>query len=96
MTAAILETTRQGLLLVLLVSLPVVAVATVSALLIAIAQAVTQIQDQSIGMSVRLIAVMVTIVVLAGWGGREVLRFARMAGVLRRCGALLEPKRGAN
>ena len=27
----------------------------------------------------RLIAVMVTIVVLAGWGGREVLRFARMA-----------------
>lgn len=79
MTATILEATRQGLLLVLLVSLPVVAVATVSALLIAIAQAVTQIQDQSIGLSVRLIAVMVTIVVLAGWGGREVLRFARMA-----------------
>jgi len=54
MSATILEATRQGLLLVLLVSLPVVAVATVSALLIAIAQAVTQIQDQSIGLSVRL------------------------------------------
>lgn len=46
MSATILEATRQGLLLVLLVSLPVVAVATVSALLIAIAQAVTQIQDR--------------------------------------------------
>jgi len=40
---------------------------------------VTQVQDQSIGQSVRLIAVMVAIIVTAGWLGRDVMRFAERA-----------------
>ena len=75
----ILDITREGLLLVLWISLPVVAVATVSALLVAVLQAVTQIQDQSIGQSVRMVAVMLTIVLLAGWLGRQMLLFAERA-----------------
>ncbi|HEX3138901.1 MAG TPA: flagellar biosynthetic protein FliQ, partial [Rhizobacter sp.] len=47
----LLDITRDGLLIVFWVSLPVVIVATVSALLVAVLQAVTQIQDQSIGQS---------------------------------------------
>lgn len=72
----ILDITREGLLVVLAVSLPIVLVATVSSLLVAILQAVTQIQDQSIGQNVRLIVVMVAIVVGAGLLGNGVLRFA--------------------
>jgi type III secretion protein S len=72
----VLDITRDGLLLVFWVTLPVVAVATLSALLVSVAQAVTQIQDQSIGQSVRLIAVMLTIVFASAWLGRNVLQFA--------------------
>jgi type III secretion protein S len=39
-------------------------------------QAVTQIQDQSIGLTVRMIAVMVTVLLMAGWAGQELLRYA--------------------
>jgi type III secretion protein S len=75
----VLDVTRDGLLVVLWVTLPVVLVAMLSALVVSILQAVTQIQDQSIGQSVRLIAVMLTIVASAGLLGREVLRFAEHA-----------------
>ena len=75
----ILDITREGLLLVLWISLPVVAVATVTALVVAVLQAVTQVQDQSIGQSVRMIAVMLTIIASASLLGREVLRFAEHA-----------------
>jgi type III secretion protein S len=75
----LLDVTRDGLLIVLWVSLPVVVVATLSALIVSVLQAVTQIQDQSIGQSIRLIAVMVAIVASAGWLGRDVMRFAERA-----------------
>ena len=76
---AVLDLTREALLVVLWVSLPVVVVSTATALLVAVLQAVTQIQDQSIGQSVRFIAVMVGVVLTAGMLGREVLRFAQRA-----------------
>jgi type III secretion protein S len=72
----ILDLTREGLLVVLAVSLPIVLVATISSLLVAVVQAVTQIQDQSIGQNVRLIVVMIAIVIGAGVLGNSVLRFA--------------------
>jgi type III secretion protein S len=40
---------------------------------------VTSIQDQSIGQSIRLIAVMLSLVALGGWMGRDVLLFAERA-----------------
>ena len=75
----ILLMTREGLSVVLWVSLPLVLVATVTALVVAMGQTVTQLQDQSIGQSVRLIAVLAAVVLTAGWLGREVLRFAERA-----------------
>jgi type III secretion protein S len=75
----ILDITREGLLLVLWVSLPVVVVATTSAIVVAVLQAVTQVQDQSIGQSIRLVVVMVAIIVTAGWMGGDVMRFAERA-----------------
>lgn len=75
----VLDLTREGLMIVLMVSLPIVVVATLTSLLVAVLQAVTQVQDQSIGQSVRLIAVLVLLVVGAGWLGRDVLRFGERA-----------------
>ncbi|ADU39142.1 type III secretion system export apparatus subunit SctS [Variovorax paradoxus] len=75
----ILDITREGLLLVLWISLPVVAVATLTSLVVAVLQAVTQVQDQNIGQSIRMIAVMVAIIVTAGWLGRDMIRFAERA-----------------
>jgi type III secretion protein S len=75
----ILAIAREGLSVVLWVSLPIVIVATVTALVVAMAQTVTQIQDQSISQSVRQVAVLGAIVITAGWLGREVMHFAERA-----------------
>ena len=72
----ILSITREGLMLVLWLSLPVVVVSTLTAVIVAMLQTVTQLQDQSIGQSIRQIAVMLTIVITAGWAGRQLLGFA--------------------
>ncbi|CAD6531776.1 type III secretion system export apparatus subunit SctS [Paraburkholderia sabiae] len=78
-SSTILDLTQQALVLVLLLSLPIVLTAAVVGLAVAILQAVTQVQDSNIGIAVRLIAVMVALVVLSGWLGGEVLRFAQQA-----------------
>ncbi|KQW02664.1 EscS/YscS/HrcS family type III secretion system export apparatus protein [Rhizobacter sp. Root1221] len=75
----ILSLTRDALLVIIWVSLPVVVVATLTALGVATLQTVTQIQDQSIGQSLRQVAVMVTIVLTTGWSGRQVMGFAERA-----------------
>jgi len=75
----VLDLTREGLLLVFWITVPVVAVAAVTALLVSVLQAVTQIQDQSIGQSVRMVSVMLSIVLLAGWLGRQMMLFAERA-----------------
>lgn len=75
----ILTITREGLLLVLWATLPIVLVSTLTALVVATLQTVTQIQDQSIGQSIRLIAVMLALVVMAGLLGRNVLLFGERA-----------------
>lgn len=76
---ALLEFTREGLVVVLWVCLPVVLVSTAASLVLAILQAVTQIQDQSIGQSARIVVVLVTLVLAAGWMGRDVLRLGESA-----------------
>jgi type III secretion protein S len=78
-SSTILDLTQQALVLVLLLSLPIVLTAAVVGLAVAILQAVTQVQDSNIGIAVRLIAVMVALVMLSGWLGGEVLRFAQQA-----------------
>ncbi len=75
----ILDLTRDALSLVLWVCFPIVGIATAVSLVTAVLQAVTQIQDQSIGQSLRIMAVLLTLLVLAGWLGRDVLRFAQQA-----------------
>jgi type III secretion protein S len=66
----------EAMLLCLYVSLPTVFVAATVGFLIAFLQAITSIQEQAIGQAAKFIAVVVTIVAAAPWGGNLVLRHA--------------------
>ncbi|MEA3118266.1 MAG: type secretion protein [Paraburkholderia sp.] len=75
-TETLIRLTTQGLLLCLSVSMPVVVVAAVSGLAISFLQAITSMQDQSISFAVKLVAVIVTVLVMGTWGAASILRFA--------------------
>ncbi len=66
----------QALYLVLLLSLPPIAVASVVGIILAFLQAVTQLQDQTLSFGIKLIAVIATLFIMGSWVGSELLRFA--------------------
>lgn len=70
---------QQALLLSLLVSLPVLAVAAAMGLLSSIFQAATQVQDAALGHFPKFVAVTIALALLGPWMGRQVLGFAMRA-----------------
>ena len=70
-TAAVVDATYRALMLVLILSLPVVITSALVGLLTAMAQAVTQIQDQSVAQGLKLIAVLVVLALAARWIASE-------------------------
>jgi len=66
----------RGLMIVLLVSLPAIVTAAVVGLAVAILQAATQIQDQSVGMALRMVALTAVLLLTARWAGSEIYQFA--------------------
>ncbi len=73
----VIQLTAEALMLCLVLSLPAVAVAAIVGLLVALAQAVTSVQDQSISQGIKLISVTVTVAVTAPWVGGTVLQFSQ-------------------
>jgi type III secretion protein S len=73
----LLDFTQQGLLLALILALPCLLVAAVAGLLISMFQAVTQMQDQSFPLAVKLIVVFATLLVSSGWMGSRLFVFAK-------------------
>lgn len=67
---------KQALLLVLWLSLPGVLAASIVGLGIAFLQAVTQVQDQTIGFGIKLVAAIIAIALTGSWLGGELLSFA--------------------
>ncbi len=61
------ELARGAVIVTLMLSVPVLAVATLAGLLISIAQAVTQIQDQTLSFVPKIILMIVTALVLLPW-----------------------------
>ena len=74
--AALVTYVKQALLLVLWLSLPPVLVASIVGLAIALLQAVTQVQDQTISFGIKLLAAMVAIALTSAWLGAELMNFA--------------------
>ena len=73
----LLEYAQTSLILVLKLSLIPIAVATVIGLIVSLLQALTQIQEQTLGFAVKLIAISLTIMLTAHWMGGELLQFAQ-------------------
>ena len=74
--ATLVTYVKQALLLVLWLSLPPVLVASIVGLAVAFAQAVTQVQDQTIAFGVKLLAAMLAIALTSVWLGGQLLSFA--------------------
>ncbi|MDY0273948.1 MAG: type III secretion system export apparatus subunit SctS [Desulfomicrobium sp.] len=66
----------QALYLVLMLSLPPIVVASVVGITFSLIQAITQLQEQTLSFGVKLIAVIVTLFLMGGWLGGELLRYS--------------------
>ena len=71
-----IQFTKEALWLVLLLSAPPIAAATIVALIVAVAQAVTQIQEQTVQHLVKLVAVVLALFITAPLLGGSLYRFA--------------------
>ena len=63
------------MMLVMVLSMPPIIVASVVGVLVSLVQALTQIQEQTLSFAVKLIAVALTIVAMAGILGSELLNY---------------------
>ena len=76
MDPALLHVAREALLVALLVSAPPLAAALAVGAVTGVLQAATQVQEPSLGVVPRLVAVLVALGVTAPWIGARVARFA--------------------
>lgn len=77
MQAQILEYAQAALWVTLRLSMVPIVVATVIGLMVSLLQALTQVQEQTLGFAVKLIAITVTLVLTARWMGGELLLFSQ-------------------
>lgn len=74
-TNEIYQLSYQALLLILILSGPPIIISMILGLIVAIFQAATQIQEQTLSFTVKLFAVILTIIMLGGWLGGQVLQY---------------------
>ena len=75
--AQILDYAKMCLIIVLKLSLIPILVATVIGILVSLLQALTQIQEQTLGFAVKLIAISLTLLVCASWMGSSLLLYTQ-------------------
>ena len=75
--AHILDYEKMCLILVLRLSLIPILVATVIGILVSLLQALTQIQEQTLGFAVKLIAISLTLLACASWLGSSLLLYTQ-------------------
>ena len=73
------ELLRHALFIALLVAAPVLAVGLVVGLIVAFLQAATNIQDQTLSLVPRIVAMLIVATVLLPWAGQRLLELARQA-----------------
>ena len=66
----------QGLLLILILSAPPVLISMVLGTVVAIFQAATQIQEQTISFVVKLISVTLALMIMGTWLGAQIMQFS--------------------
>jgi type III secretion HrpO family protein len=75
-SAEVVSWMQKGMWLLMLTAAPAVLVATVIGLAVAVIQAATQLQDQTISQSLKLGAVLLTLAIAGPWMGSQIYRFA--------------------
>lgn len=72
----IFQYSYEALLLILIMSGPPILFASIIGLFVAIFQAATQIQEQTLSFAVKLVAVMATVILMGNWLGGLIFQFA--------------------
>lgn len=75
-SAEIYQLCYQALLLILILSGPPILISMVVGLFVAVFQAATQIQEQTLSFTVKLVAVILTLIGLGGWLGAQIVQFS--------------------
>ena len=75
--AQLLDYAQTCLLIVLQLSLIPIIVATVIGIIVSLLQALTQIQEQTLGFAVKLIAISLTLLICASWMGSSLLLYTQ-------------------
>lgn len=78
-TAQLVQLASELLWLVLILSLPVVLVASLVGVLVGLVQALTQIQDQTVSFAIKLVAACVTLALTYHWMGSALFSYAGRA-----------------
>ena len=67
----------QALILVAILSAPPILISTILGLVVAIFQAATQIQEQTLSFTIKLLSVLVTLFVMGPYLGAQILQYAQ-------------------
>ena len=71
----IYQLSYQALLLILILSGPPILISTMLGLMVAVFQAATQIQEQTLSFMVKLFAVMLVLILMGGWLSAQIMSF---------------------
>jgi type III secretion HrpO family protein len=74
-SAEVYQLSYQALLLILLLSAPPILISTMLGLFVAVFQAATQIQEQTLSFMVKLVAVILTLMLLGGWLSSQIMQY---------------------
>ena len=72
----IYQLSYQALLLILILSGPPIFISMIFGLFVAVFQAATQIQEQTLSFTIKLVAVIMTIMFMGGFLGAQIMQFA--------------------
>jgi len=73
----VVELAYKGLLLILILSAPPILISMVLGILVAIFQAATQIQEQTLSFTVKLVAVILVLILMGPWLGSYIMQFSK-------------------
>ncbi len=74
-SAQVYQLAYQALWMILLLSGPPILISMCVGLFVAIFQAATQIQEQTLSFTVKLIAVIATLILMGGWLGGQIVQY---------------------
>lgn len=72
----VIQMAYQGMLLILILSAPPILISMFFGLIVAIFQAATQIQEQTLSFTIKLVAVTLTLMFMGGWLGAQIMSFS--------------------